>query len=297
MKQAAEIVHEENTRRVMLEDCERKIMGFKRRGIDATIGIGLQLGKINELELYKEKDYDNLAAYCAEELQLEARSVTRILAIANSAQVFKAHDKELPINESHLAELGRVEAEQQPLVWERVNQYAGKNEMVITTALVREVVSDWQEEHKQPTAATKPKDGARSALEDPDLDLGSNLSDEQAKPSGGPLERPRINLSEDGEKALERIRRTCGDAVADSIEYLSLEIPEKELIQWNEEDHPERLIHCIMNLGYSVSKAKSFVDQTISGSTPARRLVLLAQVNGGQYKTELEQATITVLIH
>jgi hypothetical protein len=291
MKQAAEIVHEENTRRVMLEDCERKILGFKRRGIEATIGIGLQLGKINELELYREKDYDNLAAYCAEELQLEARSVSRILAIANSAQVFKAHNKELPINESHLAELGRLEAEQQPLVWERVNQYAGKNEMVITTALVREVVSDWQEEHKP--AATTPKDGARSALEEPDLDLGSNLSGEEAERS----ERPRINLSEDGERALERIRRTCGDAVADSIEYLSLEIPEKELIQWNEEDHPERLIHCIMNLGYSVSKAKSFVDQTISGSTPARRLVLLAQANGGQYKTELEQATITVLIH
>jgi len=279
----------ENPRLVSLAECERKISTFMRRGIEATVGIGQQLLKIYTMELYKEKGYETLYKYCTEELQFDPRSVGRMMGIADSAKIFKDHGIELPANESQVAELTRLEPDQQPLVWERVQQLALADERSITAQLVRDAVDYRLRELEQAAPATKPNRSAKNALEEPDLDLGSNVSGQAPAASSGPAEPPpRITLTEEGEAALERIRRLCGEGVADAIEHLRVLISERELKLWAEQDNPQDLTHYVMNERWTVSKTIGFINQIVNERTPVGRLITMAMANKGHFEAELE---------
>jgi len=298
MKQAI-VTQDENIRLTELEDCEHKIVTALRRGLEASVQIGLQLRKINEKELYLERGYKNFQQYCSDYQRLDHSTAYRLMGISQSVQVLKEAGLPLPDNESQVAELARLELDKQPEAWKRIVDAAEAREEPVTRELVRFTVQQAVAEDGAAKPTTVPKASAKSSLEEPDLDLGSNVSADEPKRSKGSTGAPppqRISLSEDGEKALDRIRRTCGDVVADAIEYKRLEITERDLIRWNEQEDPARLVHCVCDLRYTVPKAIEFIDQTISGSTPVRRLVLLAQANGGQYKAEFEQANITVIM-
>jgi hypothetical protein len=295
MKQAI-VTQAENTRLTLLEDCERKIGAALRRGIEATISIGQQLDKINEMELYTEKGYTGLNQYCWDCHGLDARNVSRFMDIADSAKVLKDAGLELPIYESHVAELAQLEPADQALVWERVVKSAARLEEPVTTQRVREAIEFRLTELKDAQApATKPAGSAKSSLEEPDLDLGSDVGGSQSAPSTGqPERRSRITLTEDGEKALERIRRLCGKMVAEGIEYQRIPMSERELTMWAKEDEPDTLTHYISDLRWSVAKALGFVKQTITERTNVGRLLTLARANGGHFQAEMEGSKITV---
>jgi hypothetical protein len=297
MKQALVTQQEDNTRLTLLEDCERKITSALRRGIEATVSIGQQLSKIDQMELYTERGYRTLNEYCWDCHSLDPRSVGRFMGISTSAKVLKDAGMELPLYESHVAELAELEPADQVLVWDRVVKSAEKRDEPITIDRVREAVrwrqKELEEQAEPPT--TKATGSARSSLEEPDLDLGSDLSEETSERSSGQPEAPtRITLTEDGEKDLERIRRLCGDPVADSIEYLHLQMSERELHLWAQQDDPHALVHYIFNLLWSVPKAIGFVRQAVTERTNVGRLLTLARANGGHFEAEMEGSKITV---
>src|ERR1700741_3716352 len=95
-KMKAIVTQEENTRLTLLEDCERKIATALRRGIEATVSIGQQLSKINQMELYTEKGYKSLHQYCWDCYGFAPRSVSRFIGISTSAKVLKDAGMELP---------------------------------------------------------------------------------------------------------------------------------------------------------------------------------------------------------
>jgi hypothetical protein len=291
------VTQEENTRLTLLEDCERKITTALRRGIEATVSIGQQLGKINQMELYTEKGYTSLHQYCWDCYGFDPRSVSRFIGISTSAKVLKDAGMELPLYESHVAELAELEPPDQVLVWDRVVKSAEKREEPITIDRVREAV-EWRQKELEELAGPTPAraaGGSTSSLEEPDLDLGSDLSGATSEPSSGQPETPtRITLTEDGERDLERIRRLCGDSVADSIEYLHLQMSERELHLWAQEDDPNALVHYIFNLLWSVPKAIGFVRQAVTERTNVGRLLTLARANNGHFEAQMEGSKITV---
>jgi hypothetical protein len=298
MKQAL-VTQEENTRLTLLEDCERKISTALRRGIEATVAIGQQLIKIDEMELYLERGYRTLNEYCYDCHSLDSKTVHRFMGIADSAKVLKDAGMELPVYESHVAELAVLEPEDRALVWSRVIKSAEKRDEPITVDLVREAVGFRRKEleAQQAAPATKATGSARISLEEPDLDLGSDLSEPTAERSKGQPEAPvprRITLTEDGERDLEHIRRLCGQVVADGIEYLRIPMTERELHLWAQEDDPNALTYYISELRWSVPKALGFVHQTVTERTNVGRLLTLARANKGHFEAEMEGAKITV---
>jgi hypothetical protein len=294
MKQAVEIVAGSSSRLVLLEECERKIHTHLRRGLDATVGLGQELAKIKKLELFLERCGD-FHKYCAEYHGWDPRTVGRFIAVADSVKLLRDQGLELPGNETQVSELARLEPEHQAEVWKLVRDIAEKHECAITADLVHDVVEDYEAKIIRPKAATVAKQSPSRALDGSDLQVGPDLSGDAHDASAGPLEPPaRIQLSEQGERDLVRIRRLCGDVVADAIEYLRLEMSERELRQWAAQEDPEVLTHYILDLRWSLAKALGFVNQTITDRTPVGRLITMAMANNGHFEVEMQEVKITV---
>jgi hypothetical protein len=219
-----------------------------------------------------------------------------MIGIADSAKILKENNMELPANETQVAALSRLEGPQQAIAWQRVQRLAEQRERPITADLVHEVVDDYLEKLEvEQRPAKMAKEAPKSSLEEPDLDLGSDLSDEaSASSKEAPALPSRIVLTEQGEEALEKIRRHCGEAVADAIEHLRLPISERELINWANDDDPNELAYYVADLRWSVSKAQGFVRQTVTGRTSVGHLVTLAMANKGIFETDAEGVRITV---
>lgn len=287
-----EILTKNNDRLLLLEECEKKIGNYFRRGLEATVGIGQQLRKINDLELYLERGCRSINEYAFDAHGIDPRNVARFIGISQSAELFKSKGIDLPANETQLVELGRLEPEQQIQTWEVARKAAEEREENVTAAILRQAVENAK--RALPPPATSPKAASRKSLDEPDLDLGSLTQPEEQNGSKGRIEVPRISLSEDGEEALEKIRRTCGDIVANAIENYTLQISERELRLWADQQDPDLLTHYIMHKGWSVSKAIGFENQTITENTKLSSLVLLAQANGGHYEADMEAFTVAV---
>ena len=291
-----ELLKEENTRLLQLEECEHKIGNYFRRGLEATYGIGRELKKISDLELYLERGSRSLNEYAWDYHNLESRSVSRFLSVADTVMLLKDHGLELPSNESQVLELARIDPEQQPLVWERVLKAAEVREEQVTAFTVRKAVDLVVDNVRQlPPPAKTPAKGVRTPLDEEEQEPGPDLSAEQENGSQGRLELPsRISLTERGEAALERIRRLCGNQTADAIAELRLQISERELITWADHEDPAKLGRYITNLGFTVAKAIGFEAVTVTEKTTVYKLLQLAQANQGHYETETEGAKITV---
>ena len=285
-----EILAKDNSRLLVLEECEKKIGNYFRRGLEATVGIGQQLRKINDLELYLERGCRSINEYAQDCHGLNAQATTRFIGISQSAELFKSKGIELPANETQLAELARLEPDRQLETWELVKKAAEVREETVTAANVRTAVDN----AKVVKLAPSPQPAPRKSLEEPDLDLGSLAPDSEQNGSTGRIEVPRISLSEDGEEALERIRRTCGEVVAEAIEGHRIQISERELILWANQEDPNLLTHYVAERGWSVSKAIGFETQNVTENTKLSKLFILAIANGGHFEVDMETATVSV---
>jgi|SRR5215469_4190152 len=284
-----ELLQEDNTRLLALEECEHKIGNHLRRGLDATVGIGRELDKINSQELYRERGSKSLNEYCLEAHGFEPRAVSRFLAVADTVALLKERGLDIPGNESQVLALAQVEPEQQPIIWDRVQRAAEIREEPITTFFIQKAIDNARE--VPATVATR---GVKTSLDDPEEETKSNLPAAQQNGSTGRLELPsRISLSERGEAALESIRRHCGDAIAEAIEGLRLQVSERELITWADHESPAKLGQ-LVNRGFTVAKAIGFLATAVTEKTTVYKLLQLARANEGHYEAEAEGARITV---
>jgi hypothetical protein len=170
--------------------------------------------------------------------------------------------------------LARLDDETQPLVWQRLLTLRDKDpEKPITVDRVRAAVEF--------ELAAKP---ARAGVTTT-LDLAGN----------GAADTSTIRLSADGERALNRIRRLCGDPIADSIVRLNIVISERDLIKWSEQDDAtvRRLAYYIAQR-WSVTKALAFENRDLNGMTTINDMIALACARGGTLELTYQKAKITV---
>lgn len=288
-----ELLAADTTRLTLLEECEHKIGQALRRGLDATCVIGRELRKIDDLELWKEPGYKSFGLYVSDRLQFEARSVARFLDISRTTDRLKAAGLPLPENETQVAELARLDEELQSVVWERVRKAAEIREEPITVYTIRTAIEKETAQPPPPLPAARP--GVRTPLDEPEAELGLSTPASGNDGSKGATALPeRISLSEDGEAALERIRRFCGDPVAEAIEHFRLQISERELLLWSQQDDPQTLAHYIVNLRWTVAKAIGFESQTVTERTPLGKLFALARAHQGRYEFNSDEASVLV---
>jgi hypothetical protein len=279
-------------RKLILEKHEKEIDRLNERIEHDVIAVGQHLLAIRDQELWKDAGRESFNQYCAMRWKIDRETVRRRLI---AGEVHKALQdsglKQLPDKESHLLALQLEEPEQRSEAWQQVLRMAEQNEdPEITAALVERVVQDRIADRAKkvlPAPTKTAKNGAKDALAEPNLDLGSDLPEPKQDGSKSPPET-RIHLSETGEYALATIRRVCGDTVANVIENGSLEISEKELILWSEYEDPARLIYWVLNYKYSVPKAIREDGKLVDGRTTVAHLFYLASVGGGRYETVIE---------
>lgn len=282
-------VADENSRLILLEDCERKIIQGFRRGLEASLTIGEQLKKIHENNLHEEKGFETFNEYCLKTFGIEPKTVSRLLTSVEIAKNLKDNGVELPANETQLLQLAPLEPARQVVVWRQCQDVAEKQEGPVTVEIVRTAVQFAQQEE-----ANSPANGLRPSLDEPDLDLSGLTPDSKPERSKRPTERSRVSLSEDGEADLERIRRICGDLAADAIENKTVEMSERELNQWAHHPDPASLRRYIIDLRWSVAKAIGFETQTIDDRTPISKLRELTYAHGGSFEVEVDSLKITL---
>src|SRR5258706_4704129 len=251
-----------------MEECELKINNAWHKGIEASFVIGRELEKIRSQELFRALGYDSFHAYVKE--RQDPRSMRRQLAVLGTVQALKAANLPLPANESQVVELARLDDETQPLVWQRLLTLRDKDpEKPITVGRVRAAV-------EFELAARPARTGVKTTL---DLD-GNGAA---------------IKLDEEGERALNRIRRLCGDPIADSIVRLNIVISERDLIKWAEQDDAmvKQLAYYIAQR-WSVTKALAFENRDLSGMTTVNDMIALASARGGTLEFKFQKTKITV---
>lgn len=119
---------------------------------------------------------------------------------------------------------------------------------------------------------------------------------EEDKKPESKAEPTRILLSEQGEKALDRIRRQCGDSVADAIDNGTIKISENHLIRWAEEDNESvrSLAYYVIDMRWNFPRALAFDKQEVNNRTTVEELSLFAAARGGKTWTHYNNFKITI---
>lgn len=281
----SEIIRTDKERIVALEECEHKIINGFRRGLEATCSIAREFGKIEVQELYRDAGYEEFNEYLERRLGLELTSVRRIMAVSVTIENLRKAGMNLPENESQAAELARVEAEHQPIVWGLVLEEAERLDKRVTANAVRDAVKSYEQQNEsreEEQEEEKPvRRGVTTAL---DLAESNGASKKSAKVP------EQITFTEEGEEALERIGRLCGAPISKAILNGNLPMPERDLIKWSEQtdEMVSILAHYISDLRWSVARAIQFESQTLNEATTLGQLITLAKAHHGRYAEETD---------
>ena len=276
-----------------LEECENRIRTACRRGIEATRAIGKELWKIKNHDLYKVR-WALFSDYVTEDLRLDTTSANRMIDIYDVMQRLEGADiEQLPENESQAFELSKLDPERQPLVWKKVLISCEQDDKPVTVAKVKIAVEG--EEKKLAAAKQAKRPPAAPPAKPKGVEVGLNLDSGNGEDTPAP---ETIGLTEQGEAALARVRRLCGDEVADAILYKRVTISERELRLWAEQDdiRVNNLSHYICNLNWTVNKALNYEDRMIDGGTLVDTLITMCRARGGQLHVTHDDARISVTI-
>lgn len=293
---------DEDARRAQLESCEKRIISAFRRGMDVTRAIAKELITINDQELYLVY-FNSMKDYVDERLQLSYSSSLRVMDIHRTMELLEGERLDLlPANETQAAELGRLRLEYRLKAWNTAVETCRENNLGVTAYAVRSAVDLTLQELKEakqpvalaprPTSKTKPKQrGLEIELDSDEQENGAQSPEAKAEP-----EEERVLLSEDGEKALDRIRRKCGDAVANAIESGRIKVSEKHLIRWAEEEEltMENLAYYVVDMGWTFQRALAWEKKLIDGGSTVDELILRAQAAGGRVATNYQAFRITI---
>lgn len=288
-----------------LEECEKKIFAAFRRGIEATRSMGKELSKIRDKELYRARNREFFKEYVAEDLGWDLTSVYRVMTVAETTQRLEAQGLSLPENESQVVQLAKLEAEYQGPVWKRIIDSCQREDTAITLDVVRRAVDMEEERLSYKKAEQAAKEAAKETAKPKGVEVsldGEQDGEQEEQQAKAPAAQAApavsaIRLSEKGEAALAKIRRICGDEVADAIEGLRIQISERELIKWAEEDNQTigNLAYYVVQ-GWSVTKALNYEQRMIDGNTNVDTLITMCRSRGGRLGVNHDDARISVEI-
>lgn len=289
MNQKALTPLQASSRFARLEELENNIKTSVRRGLNAAISMGKDFDTIKQEELYQERGCESFNRYVDAYTDFPRTTVERLIAISQSAQLIEDAGLVLPANESQLAELAKLEPEQQKIIWRNVLQLKEED---ITARNIRKAIEILQrkraERQEQEEEQKSTRGGVKTPLDkDEDKNKGNGEQDKN-KPSAKPVAPDRIRLSQEGEDALDRIRTLCGEETATGIETCCIAISERDLIKWADQSDVvvKNLAHYIVDLRWSVRKAVDYEERIIDGESTLSQLIILARARGGSVTIE-----------
>jgi hypothetical protein len=288
-----EVLSPDKARLVQLEECEHRIMTAYRKGMEATEAIARELRTIDDQQLYLDKGCKTFHDYVLKYCRISVDTAQQMIAVSRTNDLLRKAGLPLPANQSQAAELARLEPEQQAIVWQRLLEGERQTEMPLTASIVKKQV-----ELARSATPAPPRSGVNVTL---DLDDGGGET--KTKDNGAPKKMTpaakvpaKVTFTSDGEAALERVRRLCGDPVGNAIANGNLPITERDLLKWSEEDDGmvETLAHYISNLRWTVTQALKFEAQTINEATTVGDLMKLAKARDGRYLFTTDYVKVAV---
>jgi hypothetical protein len=277
-----DLVTPENPRMIALEQSEKRILDACRRTIEMTQVIAKELARIETGELFTELGYKFFSHYVEERLHMSIRTAQRIKDISATIDQLEKEGLKLPYNDTQTAELLKLEPGRRSIVWRDLLDACETTEKPLTMYAVRTAVELDLEKAREIAAPT----GARVAAppeEGVEIDLNGKPATETPAPERPRRASPRITLSDDGELALEKIRRHCGESVARAIESGNVPLTEKDLIRWADSNEIliRNLAHYVIDLRWTVARAIAFEDRIVDSDTTVSQLIILATARGG----------------
>ena len=278
----------DTARNTAREDCENKIRMAFRRGLEATCAIAAQLHKIYKEELYTTITPD-FNEYIVDYLKIDIRTYRRIIAVSQTISQLQEAGLALPANETQAAELSRLDPSLRPTVWNDLMIRAEREEKTLTAEDVKHAVELAQ--------AARPVTAPAANIEVDMEDQDNGASPPAKKPKPGAVQEGQLVLTEKGEAALNRIRKICGDEIADAIEQGTKALTEREIRNWAEYDDAlmRTLVYYIVDRNWPLSKAVAFETRPIEDSTDVHELILIASARGGTARINYDnRARITI---
>lgn len=278
------------SRHQQLVDAENKIHAASRDTVESIRIIGQELTRIEKDELYEVMGRNDFQEYVEFSLKFDYQLARAWMRASAVLDLLDQQKLQLPYNQSQVLELMKLKTpEVQATVWQKILDFCDREKKIITVQLVRDTVTAARTKANQLVTRArfrKPKP-ARGI----DIDLGDAGNGQTAAP-------PRKVWSEEGEKALNRIRRLCGDPIGDALDQGNPEISERDLIQWSKEE-PEmvkNLAYYIVHKRWTLRKAIAYEAEAVDMESTVEQLVDLARSRGGSAYVEFQDVKISIEI-
>jgi hypothetical protein len=284
-KEVVPATEDNSARLAELEACEKRILIALRRSMEITNAIAKELITIRDKALWLAREYKSFKDYVANGLGLDFRSAFRITGISGTLALLDKAGLETPANETIVAELGRLPEQYRLEVWQTTVEQCAKENQPVTAQIMHKTINAIQAEQRTllgQQASTK--DGERAGVA-VDVEL-----DEEGEA------KPAIQLSDDGELALDRIKRWCGEETAKAILCGNLPISERELIKWADQDEQvaRNLRYYIVEQRWSLQSAINYENKLVNSKSTLEQMINFANARGGRLAIRHNDFRITI---
>jgi hypothetical protein len=286
-----------------LKECERKIDDACKRTVKDARAIGRELLRIRDDRLFEEAGKESFKQYVEIDLGWEYRNASRLMSISLCAANLESAGLQLPPNESQIAELARLPDSIQASAYSDILTRCEQADVPVTIQIIHSEIEE-QEAHLAKLNSTGLKERTKSQTgrsfksSKPVGITVPDLGNEQTMEAPAVSARRTISLDEDGEAALLRIRRICGDQIADALLYLDVPITQRELERWAEQEDEivKALAYYIVHERWSLSPALKFHSREPDKETTIEALAHWARSRGGYYAFRYGKALISIQI-
>jgi hypothetical protein len=282
------VITQQKTRHEQLADAERRIQQASRDTVDSIRIIGHELTRIEEEQLFEVMGRNDFQEYVEVHLRLDYRMARAWMRASDALAILDEQKLQLPYNQSQVLELSKLTKPEILVgVWQKILDFCDRENRQLTFDVVRTAVEAQRKKANQfrTRARFKAPEPVKKGI---DIDLSDVNGAEEIKKSP---------WSEDGERALNRIRRLCGNDIADAINEGNPKVPEKDLLKWAEQEAEsvKTLAYWIVIKGWTLRKALAY-DEAIDAGTTVEKLIDLARSRGGRVNVQFEDARITIEI-
>jgi hypothetical protein len=276
------------TRHDALAECELRIAKASKDTVESIRIIGRELIKIEEGELFEVMGKNDFQEYVEHCLKYDYRLARFCMRASPALELIKEQKLQLPYTQSQVVELIKIKEPETMLgLWQKILDYCDKEQATASYDMVRDAVEKQR---------TKTGDYQTRAVKPKPLPKGIEIDLDATLPNGAVV-RGAV-LSEDGEKALNRIRRLCGDQYADAVRAENPKVSERDLIAWseNENEMVKNLAYWIVIKRWTLKKAVQYEETAFDLETTVGELGDVARSRGGKAYAEIENLRITVEI-
>ena len=225
-------------------------------------------------------------------LNINIATYRRIIAVSQTVHQLQEAGLELPANETQVAELARLDPPIRARVWNELMIRAEKEDKVLTVEDIRRAV-----EVAEQAALTRDTRGSSDADHGVEVDLeDTNGNEPPAAKKKAPVQEAVLVLTEKGEAALSRVRKVCGEEIAEAIASGTKAMTERDLRNWAEYDNEmmRQLVFFVFDQNYPLTKAVNFISKGIDDSTDVHDLILIASSRGGTAMINHDRAKIVI---